>query len=410
MRRPTRFGVLLSALASLTVLLGACSGGDDDPAAIQTADQPTPTTPPTAGQAPAVTQPAPRPTDDTPPATDASPPSTPATSATGPSSVSDNPSPQDRIFLDITGRIRAGVPASLSLASLRSSGIADPSRAPQRVVLAGPGATRIVVGLIVTQFAGDTGFRWSFADPVTLPTAGAWHVTAVRAHGDEVDLGQLQVEPAPALLQPFPTAPVSALLHRIAVFNADGSDAHIVWDAEPTDVAWLRDSDTGVERIVFSQRIDGQTWIVAGDPDTGTVTPLLPTNSPMARTAQLLPSPNGRTLAVLEHDRDINRLHLRLTALDAPAPATIDTADLSGRSRGVWSPTSDLLALVTTNSETPARITLITADGRIQDSFTTDHRNASPAIVWAPNGASLLIVPSIGDGSLVHVTVETGDR
>lgn len=213
--------------------------------------------------------------------------------------------------------------------------------------------------------------------------------------------------PPATLVRPFDTAPVPAVPYRIALFNADGSDARIVWDAAPTDVAWIADP----ERVAFVQRRAEVSWVVAGDPDTGELAPLLPLSGigePVDyRTTTLLPSPDGQHLAALERNYrppDASTLHLLDLTGAVFSSATVSVEGFV--SSIAWSPRSDALLFLAADYGTaePVSLTLLSASGDLLlQQIVEETEGAYYRAIWSPDGAFALAVPLWGPGPLLRV-------
>ncbi len=380
-----RAPVLLSLLAA-ALLLAACGGASDD------ASNDAPPSEPDAAQSPAA-----EPVGAQPPT---SPTSEAATEAR-PARENASADLADLFILEATNdRLRAKNRINLFLRVsdpvAAAPLFADADNLPQAVLLSTTGYDPVRARF------GPGGFSdgpfWNTS--VFLPVPGEWHTTIVLAGGREIPGPTLTVEEAVNLLQPFGTAPVPAFLHRIAVFNADGSSARFLWNAEPTSVAWIANPD----RVVFVQRHQGALWVVAGDPTTGVVTPLLPLDQTdvSSFSRSFLPSPDGRYLAVKEGSFALRDDRLRI--LDTLTGSAVDVPLPDGTSRNLsWAPDANALLVL------DSRIRLIEPDGAVH---LTQPLPASAfyAITWAPDGSVAWLVPQgVGATEMIRVDIERRD-
>ena len=163
-------------------------------------------------------------------------------------------------------------------------------------------------------------------------------------------------------------APVPTVPERLAVFRAGFSDPEAVWPVEDGLEGWV----PGGNRVAFVQRIGGHPALVAGDPETGSVEPIvfLLAGATESVRVTVRPSPDDRFWAVKEQYGAT-----RTEAVQLYSWETGESVILVGAGKGTsparqisfkWSPTGDAFLL---SIQTPAgdgRTALGSTDGRLR--------------------------------------------
>ena len=203
-----------------------------------------------------------------------------------------------------------------------------------------------------------------------------------------------QAEPEPQSTPP-PSAPVAdvapvtlassdaqlalprpATLPTLHVFAPDDSEFRRLPDPSMSRLDWISEPD----RVVFTQRRDGTTWVVAADPATGNVEPLFRTGDP----STLLASPDGKRLAVIARDHPNPAT---ITLLD-PATNTAYAIPTSASSPTLsWAPDSSRFLL-----HSDGRITIYDADANLQLQLELPPSEGFyRGITWAPDVSFVLV-------------------
>ena len=329
--------LLLAPLLALA-LLAACAGGSDtertdraptDSGSAQTPDAPQAVEPPVPPPEPRAEPLAP---------TVSSPDPTPGTP--------DTPPPFRFVFGGYGRPDRVGIPTFISLdfhAEERLPTL-EPGQLPELLLLEGPDGTTLrrpwfLTGVRTQPDGSRLPFAWGVS--VTFPTPGRWRSQVVLADGTTVNFPSLTVRAASALSDQ-PGLPRGLHLNSIALVDADGGNLRVPWDADSNHFGWISQPD----RLVFWREGQAGLELVAGDPATGALTPLLS----LERGADFPPTiaglgdptiaiaPNGRRIFIARQPTDPQSAELSLFDVATGTHTPINVAGVFRRPYPIWSP------------------------------------------------------------------------
>jgi hypothetical protein len=277
--------------------------------------------------------------------------------------------------------VRAGGPEPVEV---RASACAAPAllRLPESAhglsiewELQAPGEPgRFTSTLLAESESGEVVWRGRIEYPVEGTWVPTFRLGGLVHHGPPQDVGPLDYGFDP----PSPDVPRPAVPTDVLLLDASTGRVERAWPgSERGDPGWLQGRDG--EILAFVQHRGGEELLMLAYPASGEVEPLFDVRG----YARLLPSPDGRRLAVIDGERYRTPLRLRLYEHATGRISTIALAD--SYPRLAWSPDSSSLLVLDTS------LRLLAPDGRQLLSHTVGDAPAS-SIHWEPSGRSALVV------------------
>ncbi|MEX2230502.1 MAG: hypothetical protein WEB13_12790, partial [Dehalococcoidia bacterium] len=242
--------------------------------------------------------------------------------------------------------------------------------------------------LTTTLPAGLVDGRLAWRGELTFAQHGAWRPT-LRVAGLEQPAGAVAVDAGARGFVDRPGLPAPSAPGEQLVVTLDGEERARWPAADAAGTAWLVDP----ERTVFVQSRAGVSWVVAGDPATGSVEPLFEAGQ---AGVSLVGSPAGNAFAVFGVRAPYT---LRVYAA---ADGVVRAVDMEGGRYPVlaWSPDGETLVIV------DSWLRVLAGDGRLRSARQLSGSGGG-RVLWSPDGAYALV--QTWDGVVYRVDHDAAD-